>query len=216
MPSTAMIEDWPSTTLPSASSAWSVSGSRRDRHDLPADGQDPVDPPDTLLEVAALDGGHRGQEEVPDGVPAEARRLALGRLGEPVLEELVHERLGVGEGGDAVADVPDGRDPEALAQHAGRAAVVGDRDHGRQVAGVLLQAAQERRQARAAADGHDPWATGQEALLVDELDERLAGLVGSERIGQGPAQLDGTEDDDAEADAWRRSGPGPGTAGTGA
>ena len=37
---------------------------------------------------------------------------------ESVLHELGHERLGIGEGGDAVADVAGRHDPELLAQAA--------------------------------------------------------------------------------------------------
>ena len=75
MPAVRMIVDWPLDDVPSRSAAWSVERRRRDRDDLPADGQDPVHPPDALLEVAALDRGHRGEQQVADGMSAEAARL---------------------------------------------------------------------------------------------------------------------------------------------
>ena len=80
---------------------------------------------------------------------------------------------------DAVADVADRRDPELLAELAGRAPVVGHRDDRGQVARVLLEAAQQRRQAGPATDRHDPRPAGEEALLVDDLDERLVRVAPS-------------------------------------
>ena len=110
---------------------------------------------------------------------------------------------------------PTGRDPELLAQDAGRAAVVGDRDDRGQVAGVLLEAAQQRGQAGAAADRHDPRAARQEPLLVDQLDERLVRVGRPERVGQDadrPVRPDRDQDDPDrrrdEARAARTAGTG--------
>ncbi len=105
-------------------------------------------------------------------------------VAEAVLEELAHRRLGLGERDEAVADVADGRDPELVAQAARRAAVVGDRDDRGQVGAVLLEAAEQDRQAGAAADRDDPRAAGEESAAVDEVDERLVGAV-RERPQQG-------------------------------
>ena len=69
---------------------------------------------------------------------------------------------------------PMGAMPELLAQLARRAAVVGDGHDRGDVAGHLLEAAQQRRQAGAAADGDDARTARQRALLVHELHERLA------------------------------------------
>ena len=69
---------------------------------------------------------------------------------------------------------PTGGDAQLRAQLARRAAVVGHGHDRRDVAGDLLEAAQQRRQAGAAADGHDARPARQRALLVDELDQRLA------------------------------------------
>ena len=98
---------------------------------------------------------------------------------------------------------PTGGMPSSVAQHARRAAVVGDGDDRGQVAGVLLEAAQERRQAGPAADRHDPRAAGEEPLLVDELDERLVGVGRPERVRQGPDDA-GTAPTTTSADPDRR------------
>ena len=74
--------------------------------------------------------------------------------------------------------------PSSVAEHARRAAVVGDRDHGREVAGVLLEPAEQRREAGPAADRDDPRAAGEEPLLVDHLDHRLVAVPGVERVDE--------------------------------
>ena len=100
----------------------------RGRQDLAAHGQHPVRLAHRLLEVAG-DRGHGGDEEVAEGVVVEARARR-----EAVLHELGHERLGIGQRGDAVADVPGRHDAELLAQPAAAAAVVGHRHDGGDVA----------------------------------------------------------------------------------
>jgi len=105
--------------------------------------------------------------------PATRRRWVAGAAGEAVLEQLAHQWLGVSECGDAAPNVANGRDPELLAQDAGRTAVVGDRYDGGQVARVLLEPAQQRREPGSAADRDDPWTLGQEPLLIDEFHEGL-------------------------------------------
>ena len=129
---------------------------------------------------------------------------------EPVLEHAVHHRLGVGERRDAVADVADGRDPELAAEHAGRAAVVGNGDDRREVARVLLEPAQQRRQPGPAADRHDPGPAGQEALLVDDLDQRLASVVRAERVHECPDDHHRADRHAGEADARDHEDPGRG------
>jgi len=124
----------------------------RRRHDLASNRQDPVHLSDALFEVVALNRRHRRQQQVADGVAAEAA-LALAR--EAVLEEFAHQRLGVRQRDDAVANVSYRRDSQLLAKPARRAAIVRDRNHGRDVAGVLLDPAQQRGQARSAADDRD-------------------------------------------------------------
>ena len=202
--------------------AWSVSGVAVAGTTWPADGEDPVDLPDALLEVAALDRGHRGEQQVADRMAAErpprSPEAAIRRTHrEAVLEQLAHQRLGVGERRDAVADVADRRDAELLAQHAGRAAVVGDRHDRGEVARVLLEAAQERRQAGPAADRHDPRAAGEEPLLVDDA-RRAAGRPRPRGAGRSATRIDaiGAERDERRRRPRRRSGRAAGTAGTGA
>ena len=117
---------------------------------------------------------------LPTACPPSRPRERSSRPREAVLQQLSHERLGVGQRDDAVADVTDGRDAKLLAQNSRRATVVGHGHDRRQVAGVFLEAAQERRQAGPAADRDDPRATGQESLLVDHLDERLVASPAAE------------------------------------
>ena len=159
---------------------------RRGRKHLAADREDAVDVPHALLEIATLDGGHRRDQEIAHRVarePVDAGHAILGsvagsRYREAVLEQVLHQGLRVGEGHDAVADVADGRDPELVAQDAGRAAVIGDGDDRGQVARAFLEATQQDREARPAADRHDARPAGQGSALVHQLDERLARVGG--------------------------------------
>ncbi len=167
--------------------------------DPAADRQDPVHQPDAVLEVPALDRGHRRDQQVAERVAGEAVRLARG-LREAVLEDLAHQRLRVGQRHDAVADVADRRDPELLAQDPGRATIVGDRHDRGQVAGVFLEAAQERGQPGAATDRDDPRAASEEPLLVDQLDQWLVRIRSTERIGQDVDRPPRTEQDEDDAD----------------
>ena len=192
MPAVRMISDWPSTTVPSASRAWRVSGVGETGTTWPRTARirfisrmpSSKSPPSTAV-IAAI-------SRLPSACPARPLGCPPARVGEAVLEDLAHQRLGVGQGRDAVADVADRRDAELGPQHARRAAVVGDGHDRGQVAGVLLEAAQQRRQPGPATDGHDPRPARQEALLVDELDQRLLGIGRSERIGQDARPRDTT------------------------
>src|SRR3954451_14285619 len=131
----------------------------RGRQHLAADGQDAVHLTDALLEVAALDGGHRGDQQVPDRVAAQSAAGPLAGLvatpRETVFEQLVHQRLGIREGRDAPPDVADGGNPELLAKDAARTAVIRAGDDGGEVAGVVLEAAEECRETGPTADGDD-------------------------------------------------------------
>ena len=75
---------------------------QRRRDDLTTHREDPAGLADGVLEVAG-DLRHGGDEEVAERVAGE-RSLAA----EAVLEELGHQRLGLGERGQALADVPGG------------------------------------------------------------------------------------------------------------
>ncbi len=105
------------------------------------------------MEVAG-DAGQGGQEEVAEGMADEP-----AAVGKAVLEQAGQQVLVVRQGDDAVADVARRQDPELPPQAAGRAAVVGDGDHAGEASearrpDLVLQAAQQRRQAGAAADRH--------------------------------------------------------------
>ena len=181
----------------------------RNRHDLTAHGENPVDPSDTLLEIAVLERRHGRDQQVAHGVPGEPLTVpARSLVREPVLEHAVHHRLGVGERRDAVADVADGRDPELAAEHAGRAAVVSNRDDRREVARVLLHPAQQRRQPGPSTDRHDPGPAVQEALLVDDLDQRLESIVRAERVHECPDDHHRADRHAGEADARDHEDPG--------
>ena len=83
MPAVRMIRDWPSTIVPSVQRAWSVERRRRHRDDLAAHGEDPVEPADALLEVAALDGRHGRQQQVAEGMAAESARVPPAAAASP-------------------------------------------------------------------------------------------------------------------------------------
>ena len=85
---------------------------------------------------------------------AEGVALEAVAVLEAVLEEGAHQRLRLGEGGDAVAHVSRREHAHVLAQAAGGAAVVADGDDGGEVGGVLLEA-EELGEAGAAADRDD-------------------------------------------------------------
>ena len=66
---------------------------------------------------------------------------------------------------------------------------------------MLLEPAQQRRQAGPAADGDDPRAAREEPLLVDELDERLVRIAapGAGRSGRGrPGTTPNSDERDAD------------------
>ena len=135
--------------------------------DQAAHGEDAAGLAHGLFEVAG-DAGHRDDEQV-----AEAVTFQAGAFVEAVLEQARHQRLGLGQRGDAVAHVARRQHAELAAQAAGGAAVVADGDDRGQVARVLLEAAQQDRQAGAAADGDDLGAARLVAVAVDRVDEAV-------------------------------------------
>ncbi len=74
---------------------------------------------------------------------------------------------------------------------------------------MLLEPAQEGRQAGPAAERDDPRTAGEEALLVDDLDERPVLVVGSERVGQDADDLPRREREDGHADRRQDERPEP-------
>ena len=82
---------------------------------------------------------------------------------EAVLEQLGHQGLRLGERCEALADVAGWEHSILLAQPAARAAVVGDGDDRHDVAGVLLDASEQRREPGAATDRDQAGALGKRA-----------------------------------------------------
>ena len=121
---------------------------------------------------------------------------------EAVLEELGHQRLGLGERGEALADVAGREHSILLAQPAARAAVVGDGDDRDDVAGVLLDASEQRREPGAATDRDQARALGEEPVLVELFGESAVGAAssGEERPEDRAAELVEAEDDEPDAD----------------
>ena len=116
--------------------------------DAPGDGQHLAHLSHRLLKGA----GHPvegGQDQVPEGLSSQ------GALLKAVGEQPLHDRLHVGQGLHAVADIPGGRHADVPAQHAGAAPVVGHSDHRRQVFGVFFQSPQHGGQPCPPADGGD-------------------------------------------------------------
>ena len=60
---------------------------------------------------------------------------------------------------------------------------------------MLLEPAEERRQARPAAQRHDPRAAGEEPLLVDDLDHRLVAVPQGERVDERPHEAVGADEE---------------------
>ena len=89
------------------------------------------------------------QKEIAEAL---ARQLSLRK---PVVHQLGHQGLGIGQRLQTVADIPRRKHPQVLPQPPGAAAVIGHRDDGRDILRITLQATQQSGQARAAADGGD-------------------------------------------------------------
>ena len=65
---------------------------------------------------------------------------------------------------------------------------------------MFLEPAQERGQPGPATDRDDPRATGEEPLLVDQLDQRLVRVGSTERVGQDVDRPPRPEQDEDDAD----------------
>ena len=103
---------------------------RRRRDDLAADAQDLAGRVHGFLDVAQ-DFDEGGDEQVAEAV---ARQVA--GPAEAVGEELFHEPFLIGQGDQAVAQVPWGDDIQVLADAACRTAIVGDGDEGDRIIGI--------------------------------------------------------------------------------
>ena len=108
------------------------------RQDPPGDGHDLTHPGHRLVKGVG-DAVQRRQQQVP-------KRLACQPpLGEAVGQQLLHQRLRIGQGLHTVADVPRGRHPQILPEHAGATDVIRHGDDGGQVSGIELQAPENSR-----------------------------------------------------------------------
>ncbi len=151
--------------------------------DLPPDGQDLAEEPDRLLKAVHL--RHGRNEQVAEAVALQARSP-----GKTVLKQALHYRFRIGHGQKAGTYIPGRKHAQLPAQAAGAPPVVGDRDHGGKVAGILLQVAQQGREPGPAADGHQPGTAGQVAPGKEFLDQRplVAGLEHLPHRLAGPVQ----------------------------
>ena len=85
-----------------------------------------------------------------------AQTLARQRtVCKPVGHQLAHQRLTVGQGLQAVADIAGSSHPQILPQHTGAAAVIRHSNDGGDVAGIQLQTPQQCTQSGSAADAHN-------------------------------------------------------------
>ena len=152
---------------PSASSAWSVSGTGATGTTWPRTASTWLDGRTPSSKSPAM-SRQRRDEQVAERVAAETRPRARALVREPVLEQAGHGRLGVREGRDAVADVAHRRrcpsSSRSLPDEPPSSATV--------TTAVMLLVSSLRPRSSvdwpgAAADGHDPRAARQRALLVD-------------------------------------------------
>src|ERR1700737_829577 len=90
---------------------------------------------------------------------------------ESVLKERRHQRLDVGQRGDALPEVARRQDPVLGAQPARATAVIRHRHDRGQVAGVLLQPPKESRESRTASQGDHAGPLLEEAVVVNDLGE---------------------------------------------
>ena len=120
---------------------------------------------------------------------------------EAVLEEARHERLGLGQGGQALADIAGGDDAEVLAETSGGAPVVGHGDDGGEVAGVFLEPPEEHGEPRSPTDGDDAGAAAEHALGVEGLGHvPVLGAGPDDCVEEGLVQLPEGDGDAGEGD----------------
>ena len=99
-----------------------------------------------------------------------------------MVHQLLHHRLGVGEGDQAVADVAGRLDAQLAAEAPGTPAVVGHGHDGGDVVGVVLDAPDEAGQAASAADDGDSRPGTEDALQVQGLQEAAAAGAAGETV----------------------------------
>ncbi len=131
---------------------------------------------------------------------------------EAVLKQLLHERLGIGQGEQAGADITGRRHAQRTAQPPRAAAVVGDGNHGGQVAAVFLQLPQHGGEAGPPSHGYQGWPSIQIALGVKQFDQGLAAAPRQEHLPGGSrstlqSQEAGEQPGNQEEQAVRRPAP---------
>src|SRR5712692_8552230 len=147
-----------------------------------------------VLEVAGhISHGH--DEEVAEGMTVERSLL------EPVVEQLLHQRLGVRQCDEALAKVTGRQDAVLATQPAGGAAVVGHRDDDRKVRRVRLEAAEQRAEPRASTDGDDAWTAALQSKCVYHVDDAARAVAGQEGAQDGLRQLYVAEEQETEAES---------------
>src|SRR5487761_32672 len=123
-----------------------------------------------------------------------------------MVEKLLHQRLGISQRDEALPEVAGGEDSVFVAQSAGRAAVIGDRDDNGEVGGVCLETAQQRAEAGAATDGHDARAPALQSESVDDLDHAAGAVAWKEWAEDGLGELQVAEDQDSDSQGGEDQG----------
>ena len=118
-------------------------------HHLPLNVQHPTAGGNGGLQVAG-DGGQGREEQIAQAVAFQA--LTGGKA---VAEQLGEQLFLLGQGSEAIANIPRGLNAQITAQAATAAPVIGHGDNGGDAAAVALQTTEQGGQAGAPANGHD-------------------------------------------------------------
>ena len=111
---------------------------------------------------------HCRDEKIAEAVPRQCRVSF-----ESILEEFFHQRLGIGERDEAIAEIARRNDAQFLAQSAARAAVVGNRYDCRNVARRRFDPAKQHTQSMPAADHRDCRSASEFAFFVNQIDQSI-------------------------------------------
>ena len=95
---------------------------------------------------------------------------------ETILEKLFHQRLGIGECNQTVAQVPRRNDAKLLAQASRGTTVIRNRDNRRNIRCRRLDAAQQNRKPVPTADDSDARAAAETSFFIDDVNEPLAAV----------------------------------------
>ena len=168
-----MICDWPSSDR--AVVQLGVEGHRlgRDRHDLPRTASTRFDCAHRLLEVAPSTSVSAAISRLPKAWPPKCVVVVRCPPGSGTGAGCVMAGSASASAAMQLRMSPIGGMPSSVAQLARRAAVVGHGHDRGDVAGHLLEAAQQHGQPGAAADRHDARAARAQPALVEQLDQWL-------------------------------------------